>query len=189
MSTKPIVLCIKPATFTVDFPNQLKYNITMTIYHGSTISVETPKIVKSNRLLDFGEGFYTTSNKEQAVRWAEIVAAKRNENNRVITEYHFDIDEARINLNVITFEKPDSTWLDFVCANRSGRIPLESHDIAIGPVANDQVYTVVALYEQGVLSKEAAIIELKVQNLYDQILFHNEEALNYCRYIRNTTLD
>jgi len=157
----------------------------MIIYHGSTIPVKIPKIVKSNRLLDFGEGFYTTSNKEQAVRWAEIVAAKRNESNRIITEYHFDVDEARNCLNVITFEKPDYIWLDFVCTNRSGRVPRESYDIAIGPVANDQVYTVVALYEQGVLSKEAAIIELKVQNLYNQILFHNENSLKYCQYVQH----
>lgn len=43
----------------------------MNIYHGSDIVVEKPQILQSNRLLDFGIGFYTTSNKEQAIRWAE----------------------------------------------------------------------------------------------------------------------
>jgi len=155
------------------------------VYHGSTVEVRIPKILEIDRLLDFGKGFYTTSNKSQADRWAEIVAVKRKEEKHIITEYEFDYDAAKKELTIISFCSPDSEWLDFVCTNRSGRTPLEPYDIAIGPVADDQVYTVVLLYEQGVLSKEAAIIELKVRELYNQILFHTEEALKYCRYIRH----
>jgi hypothetical protein len=36
----------------------------MKIYHGSNVIVEKPKIMQSERMLDFGTGFYTTSNKE-----------------------------------------------------------------------------------------------------------------------------
>ena len=35
----------------------------MIIYHGSNLVVETPKLVVQNRFLDFGYGFYTTTNK------------------------------------------------------------------------------------------------------------------------------
>ena len=161
----------------------------MIIYHGSTFPVETPKILKSERMLDFGDGFYTTSNKEQAERWSEIVAVKRKTDSRVITEYEFDFDTAEKELTVIiSFSQPDDKWLEFVCQNRSGRVSVEHYDIAIGPVANDQVYTVVTLYEQGVLSKEAAIMELRVRKLYSQILFHTEKSLNYCRYIRHVEI-
>ena len=38
----------------------------MILYHGSNVEVREPKIIVSNRTLDFGAGFYTTSNKEQA---------------------------------------------------------------------------------------------------------------------------
>jgi len=31
----------------------------MTVFHGSDIAVPEPKIIPANRLLDFGEGFYT----------------------------------------------------------------------------------------------------------------------------------
>lgn len=157
----------------------------MIIYHGSTTPIETPKILKSERMLDFGEGFYTTSNREQASRWAELVAVRRKSNIRFITEYEFDFAAANKELTVISFDKPDDKWLEFVCLNRSGRIVSEVYDIAIGPVANDQVYTVVTLYEQGVISKEAAIIELKVRELYNQTLFHTEQSLNYCHYLRH----
>ena len=157
----------------------------MIIYHGSTVIVEKPEVRKSERMLDFGMGFYTTSNKEQAIRWAERVANRSGSNRKILSVYEFDLEKAERDLVIIRFEKPDEEWLDFVCINRLGREITESYDIVIGPVANDQVYTTVALYEQGVLSKEAAIIDLKVSKLYDQILFHTEKAINFCKYIRH----
>ena len=157
----------------------------MTIYHGSTVPVEKPQILASNRMLDFGVGFYTTSNLEQAIRWSEIVAAKQETDKCVITEYDFDFNTACNDLVVIKFDKPDKLWLDFVCLNRSGKEYPTHYDIASGPVANDQVFTVVSLYEQGVLSEAAALMEMKVRKLYNQILFHTAKSLNYCNYARH----
>jgi hypothetical protein len=156
----------------------------MIIYHGSTVIVENPEIFQSERMLDFGIGFYTTSNKEQAIRWAERVANRNESNSRILSVYEFDLEKAESDLVIIRFDKPDADWLDFVCLNRLGREIEKPYDIVIGPVANDQVYTTVALYEQGVLSKEAAIIDLKVHKLYDQILFHTEKSLSFCKYVR-----
>lgn len=34
----------------------------MIVYHGSYLPVEKPKIIVSNRTLDLGRGFYTTTN-------------------------------------------------------------------------------------------------------------------------------
>lgn len=42
----------------------------MIVYHGSNIDIREPKIIQSNRALDFGFGFYTTTFKEQAEKWA-----------------------------------------------------------------------------------------------------------------------
>ncbi len=36
----------------------------MILYHGSNVVVTDPKIIKANRTLDFGNGFYTTTSKE-----------------------------------------------------------------------------------------------------------------------------
>ncbi len=35
----------------------------MILYHGSNIVVEKPRLIEQNRFLDFGYGFYTTTNK------------------------------------------------------------------------------------------------------------------------------
>jgi hypothetical protein len=49
----------------------------MTLYHGSNTIVETPRLIVHNRFLDFGNGFYTTPNKDQAVKFAQIVVQRR----------------------------------------------------------------------------------------------------------------
>jgi hypothetical protein len=160
----------------------------MIIYHGSNVVVEQPRIFASERMLDFGLGFYSTTNKDQASRWAERVSARRGSSSRFITEYEFDYDNASNLLTIISFDEPDENWLEFICQNRSGRISANPYDIVIGPVANDQVYATVTLYEQGLLSKAAAISELKVRKLFDQILFHTEKSLDYCHYLRHTEI-
>ena len=42
----------------------------MTLYHGSDQIIEIPELRFSIRTLDFGPGFYTITNKEQAVNFA-----------------------------------------------------------------------------------------------------------------------
>ncbi len=49
----------------------------MTLYHGSNVEVREPKILKANRGLDFGVGFYTTTNHDQAVAFAKRVTQNR----------------------------------------------------------------------------------------------------------------
>lgn len=47
----------------------------MIVYHGSTDVIKQPDVKHSYRLLDFGQGFYVTTVKEQAVRWARRKSA------------------------------------------------------------------------------------------------------------------
>lgn len=42
----------------------------MIVYHGSIEAVEKPDVGHSYRRLDFGTGFYVTTVREQAERWA-----------------------------------------------------------------------------------------------------------------------
>ena len=161
----------------------------MIIYHGGNVVVEQPEIVKSERMLDFGTGFYTTSNKEQAVSWAERVAERRESTDRLVSVYEFDTEAAERDLSIVRFDEPNGEWLDFVCANRSGREVAKPYDIVFGPVADDKVYTVVQFYENGVYDKEDAIKRLKVEELFNQILFHTEKSLTYCRFTKFEKLE
>lgn len=44
----------------------------MILYHGSLVIVEKPRIMRANRPLDFGTGFYTTTSLQQARRWVKL---------------------------------------------------------------------------------------------------------------------
>ena len=44
----------------------------MVVYHGSNVVVKEPKILKPNRELDFGNGFYTTTNLDQAIAFDDV---------------------------------------------------------------------------------------------------------------------
>jgi len=161
----------------------------MKIFHGSDIAVTEPKILASNRLLDFGEGFYTTSSYEQACSWAGRVAQKRNSRQKIISEYDFDMPAAEKKLKIIRFSSPSQEWLNFVTACRSGKEIGFCYDLAIGPVANDNVYATIQLYETGLLSEAETIIRLRIEKISDQILFHTEQALHYCKYIRHENIE
>ena len=58
----------------------------MIVYHGSTSIVEKPDILHSKRFLDFGRGFYVTSYKSQAERWAKRKSI-RNGLNPTVNSY------------------------------------------------------------------------------------------------------
>lgn len=49
----------------------------MKLYHGSNTIVDKPTLVVQNRFLDFGYGFYTTANREQAEKFAHKIALNR----------------------------------------------------------------------------------------------------------------
>jgi len=157
----------------------------MIIYHGSDTPVETPKILTSNRLLDFGEGFYTTSSLEQAQRWAKRVREVKKSKEQIVSIYEFDVDKAEKELKILKFDSPNHDWLQFISACRSGKETNVEYDIAMGPVANDNVYATIQLFETGLLSEAETIIRLKIEKIFDQILFHTEKALQYCTYLRH----
>lgn len=157
----------------------------MIIFHGSDTAVIKPKILSSNRLLDFGEGFYTTSSHDQAVRWAGRVSERRKSNNQIISMYDFNLDKAAEELQIIHFNALTLLWLHFVTSCRSGKETGLNYDIAMGPVANDNVYATIQLFETGLLSEDETITRLKIEKIYNQILFHTEESLNYFSYIKH----
>ena len=49
----------------------------MIVYHGSLDIIKQPDVLHSFRPLDFGRGFYVTTVREQAERWAEFWLSER----------------------------------------------------------------------------------------------------------------
>ena len=155
----------------------------MIIYHGSNLVVEKPKLIAQNRYLDFGYGFYTTTNKVQAISFADKVYKRKNEGTKQVSIYEIDEEKLFDECSVLRFDSPEEAWLDFVSENRNGIYDGESYDVVYGPVANDDVYTTFTLYQSGALSKEQTLETLKIKKLYDQMVFTSEKALSFLKFI------
>ena len=154
----------------------------MILYHGSNVSVDCPKIVKQNRFLDFGFGFYTTTNRERAVNFAIKVAERRQSKEAILNVYEMKEQIAFKECSLLSFDAPDERWLDFVAANRQGVYQGKRYDLIYGAVANDDVYRVITLYMTGLLTKEQALEDLKIRNLFNQLVFTTEQALGYLHF-------
>ncbi len=148
-----------------------------TVYHGSTEQVRHPEIRESDRLLDYGKGFYTTTSEEQATLWVKRKLGKAG-GTGYVNVYEVD-DGCYAHLRILRFDTPTEEWLDFVMANRTDESFVHDYDLVYGPVADDRVYAAFALYENGVLNKKELIAELKTYVLVDQWLFHTQRALEY----------
>lgn len=155
----------------------------MIIYHGSNTVVEKPRLIEQNRFLDFGYGFYTTTNQTQAVSFAKKVVVRRGGTPTVNV---YEIDDPIVNntLKIKRFNAPDEEWLDFVSAHRNGTYNKEQSDLIIGAVANDDVYRTLQVYATGLLTKEQALDALKIKQLFDQYVFATNESISLLRFIR-----
>lgn len=154
----------------------------MILYHGSNVIVDQPKLIRQNRYLDFGFGLYTTTNREQAVNFAQKVTDRRKMGEATLNIYSVNEAVAFQECKVLQFDSPDEAWLDFVAANRQGTYQGEKYDLIYGAVANDDVYRTIALYMTGVLDKEQTLSSLKIRKLFNQLVFATEKSLQYLKF-------
>lgn len=149
----------------------------MILYHGSDIIVEQPRLVHQTRTLDFGAGFYTTTNKVQAVSFAEKVRERTESKDCFVSLYDADYELMSQELDILCFDEPSEDWLDFVYANRNGTYRGKTYDLVYGPVANDMIYKTFIAYDTGLYTKAVTVSKLKVNQLYHQMTFCTERAI------------
>lgn len=148
----------------------------MIVYHGSTKIVEKPDVVHSYRPLDFGMGFYVTTVREQAERWARRKADILSKETAMLNLYQMNDNIA--GLRIKHFDEDLLEWIDFVCKCRDGEKDYLEYDLISGKVANDKVFRVVDMYHTGIWDKERALKEIKVYPAYDQIAFITQKAID-----------
>lgn len=154
----------------------------MILYHGSNTVVNKPEIRQSNRYLDFGSGFYTTTNLDQASSFARKVVKREKCGKCIVNVYEFSDIELN-KLNVLGFESANEEWLDFVSNNRNGLSNKGKYDLIYGPVADDEIYRTFLLYLNGLLTKVQTLEMLKIKKLYNQYVFTSSKAIDYLKFV------
>ena len=86
----------------------------LTLYHGSIFNFKEPNLEKPNFRTDFGKGFYTTADIEQAKKWAIIKKErfiKNSINNLNVKSYVNIYDYIENNdLKVLNFADATEEW-------------------------------------------------------------------------------
>ena len=158
----------------------------MKLYHGSIVEVRKPSLRYGRENTDFGKGFYTTTQPDQAERWAKIREERSNASHAVVSVY--EIDDALLTnseLQIREFHGVDADWLNFVVKCRRNDAVKHDFDLVFGPVANDNVFLTVNLYETGALDLQAAIAQLKPYKTYDQLSFHTERVISQLNFVES----
>ena len=152
----------------------------MKLYHGSNQAIQSIDLSKGKKYKDFGQGFYVTHLREQAVYWSKRVS-DRFGGEPTVTVFEFDLESARAEgLNIKIFEKPDKEWAQFVMANRQvGTEFQHRYAIVIGPVADDNMARLFGLYDLEIIDLEAVVAGLAYKELNSQYFFATERALKY----------
>lgn len=159
------------------------------LYHGSFAVVDQPLAMCGRRNLDFGRGFYLTSLRPQAERWAQLVTERKMRNGiPQLNVYHFD--EALADQSCwLRFGEYNLEWLDYVVACRAGEDLWQQYDIVEGGVANDNVIDTVEDYTMGIISAEQALGQLRYKPVNHQLCIISQSVIDRClQFVESITL-
>ena len=136
----------------------------MKLYHGSNMEVAVPDLTKSKPYKDFGQGFYLSANKKQAMRMAEQKTLQLMMGEPIVSEFEFDetllqSDELKVKI----FDDYSVEWANFILQNRDiySQHPTHDYDIVYGPIADDGVTFQLRRYQSGAISIEELVRELQ----------------------------
>ena len=150
----------------------------ITLYHGSNLTIENPKILMNGHYKDFGYGFYCTNMEKQAKRWALT-----RKGSSVVSRYQYTENS---NLKMLVFEKMSEEWLAFVVNCRLGKG--HEYDIVEGPMADDQIWDYVEDYMKNKVTKAAFWELVRFKYPTHQIVFCTEAALKTLHFEGSETL-
>ena len=166
------------------------------LYHGSTSIVKLPNTLKPNPQNDFGSGFYTTTNREEAIDWAQ---KKSSFHGAVgyLNSYDFIQDEGLACYEFDRDQLNDLLWLDFILKNRGydDFIPFGqdfsqlNKDILIGPIADNKLAIQMNMLTSGLIEGDT-LEETKLRflslllpdRLNNQVCFKNDYATSHLRF-------
>ncbi|MBR1550085.1 MAG: DUF3990 domain-containing protein [Bacteroidales bacterium] len=157
----------------------------MRLYHGTNTDFGEIMLSRCRPNKDFGQGFYLTDIRSQA----EAMAVRRREFEEsgvpIVQEYEFNehlLDDHM--LDVLRFEGVCEEWAEFILKNRMAKGQrMHSHDIVVGPVADDGVVFQLNLYMQHLITLETLVKELTYRQLNNQYFFGTDRAIQQLKRV------
>lgn len=164
----------------------------ITLFHGSYLEVSSPLVKAGRRNVDFGQGFYLTKLREQAVAWSKIIAERKGRKAKpVISIFTLDDEDLRAEgFRVKSFDEYNLEWLDYVVDCRRGGSEQKKYDVVEGGVANDNVIDTVEDYENGIITAEQALGQLRYKKVNHQLCILNQDVVEkYLSFVSSEELE
>lgn len=147
----------------------------MKLYHSSPVAVTLPDTTHSRDYLDFGKGFYLTTIREQAIKYAQRFIRRKQE--AWLNCYEFDCTLSE--WKVLEFDSYNKEWLHFVAECRAGKDNTD-FDMVVGGIANDRVIQTLDRYFLGELSEDETLGLLKYEKPNIQYCIRSQQMLDHC---------
>ena len=161
----------------------------LTVFHGATCAVRQPLCFAGRPNLDFGQGFYVTDIREQAISWAQRQSMGRNQD-PLLNVYELDIERVYASYRCLRFDAYDGAWLDFIVSSRKGQEPWRGYDFIEGGVADDRVVDTINLYLLGLMTSDVALERLARHLPNNQMCLLNQPLISECLiYIDTETIN
>lgn len=154
------------------------------VYHGTTtehqLSLQNIRLDCGRKDLDFGQGFYTTSIRNQAIDWAKGKVWNGYKPMVLTYKVNFDIIES---LEGIHFDDAGDNWVNFIYQHRMESYDVNkiNYDYVYGHTADGKTSLLVEDVKNGNKTfddfrREIYPIECKVF-YYDQLFFRSELSI------------
>lgn len=159
----------------------------MILYHGSNMSIGEIDLKRGRRGKDFGQGFYLSADRSQALMMAERTVDREESGEATLTTYLFNdsILFEPTDLKVKVFENYSKEWAEFIIKNRRNKSlqPMHDYDIVYGPIADDKVGLQINRYQLQYISIEELIRQLSFLRPTFQYFFGTERAIKLLQKI------
>jgi hypothetical protein len=154
------------------------------VFHGTTTehqsSLENIKVDCGRKDLDFGQGFYTTSIKNQAIDWAK--GKVWNGHKPLVLTYKVDFDMIK-SLNGIHFEFAEDDWVNFIYKHRMETFNINNmnYDYVYGHIADGKISLLIEDIKNG--NKTFTNFKKEIyptgcrKFYYDQLFFRSELSI------------
>lgn len=153
----------------------------MRLYHGSNTAIGEIDLTRGRRGKDFGQGFYLSADRTQALMMAERTVDREETGVATLTVYDFDdsVLHQSSDLRVKIFENYSREWAEFIMMNRQNRSYQQEHnyDIVYGPIADDKVGLQISRFRLQYIPMEELIRQLSFIRPTFQYFFGTERAI------------
>ena len=173
----------------------------MTIYHGSSVTVEEPQLKKGKPYNDYGQGFYCTKDLELAKEWA----CATNDGG-VVNEYELDISGLTV-ANLSDEKYNILNWLALLLKNRkfvtsaplaqeakdyiinTFSVDLSGADVIIGYRADDSYFSFARDFVNNLISLKQLASAMFFGKLGEQIVLMSDNAFDSIRFMKGLAVD